>query len=415
MLALTNNSNSEPNYTRLGRTELGTEDALLLACLSPSAGHGEREALRLLTRDCKDWDYFVETVRRHGVTGLVCSRLEAAAANLVPFEPLHLLRRRFRTNAVRNLFLTQELLALIREFGAHGIAVIPFKGALLAITSYGNLAFREFLDLDILVPKQHLRRAGQLLAQRGYQPKADQIGELGSDHVESQLGFDFLRQDGTVRVELHWSFLQRWLGFELELGSVWREPHKVIVGGTNVLTLPPDITLLYLCAHGSKHRWSRLCWVVDVAQVLRSHPALDWDGLLQTAKRIGSRRTLFLGLHLASSLLGSKVPRRVCMEMKIDANVATLANKLCSDIFSSAGRPSRKGAGLAKDWFYLRTRERWQERLLYLRYCAAWYLLPSRKDKEWVRLPTGLGWLYVFLRPVRVVCALVHPRAHRMC
>ena len=415
MLGLTNTASSAPNPTGFRCSPPRREDALLLACTSANPARREREALRWLTCECKDWDYLVETARQHGVTALVSSRLEAAAADLVPHGALDVLRNRFRANAARNLFLTKELLAIIRDFVTHGIDVIPFKGPVLAITAYGNLAMREFLDLDILVTKEHLERAGQLLIQRGYLQPADQIGGLGSGHVESQLGCDFFRHDGRVSIELHWSFLQRWLGFEVELGVLWGEPTRLNVGGTQVLTLPAEITLLYLCAHGTKHRWSRLCWVVDVAQLLLSHPTLDWDGLLQTAKKTGSRRTLFLGLHLARCLLDSELPEKICVQMKKDLSATTLAGKLCRGIFPSEGRASTTSAGLARDWFYLRTRERWRDRLLYLRYSAAWLLLPSRKDREWVRLPASLNWLYLFLRPVRVACAAVRLRAHRMC
>jgi hypothetical protein len=306
MLGLTNITGSKPNPKGLECSPLRSEDRLLLACASASVGSGVRESLRLLTRECKDWDYLVETARQHGVTALVSSRLDAAAADLVPRSSLDLLRSRFRANAARNLFLTQELLAIVRDFGAYGIDVIPFKGPVLAITVYGNLALREFLDLDLLVTKEHLERAGQLLAQRGYLQPADQVGGLGSGHVESQLGSDFFRQDGRVSVELHWSFLQRWLGFEVELGELWREPARFSVGGTSVLTLPAEITLLYLCAHGTKHRWSRLCWVVDVAQLLHSHPGFGLGPIVTYCQADGLTPDTFHGSSSGTLLVGQR-------------------------------------------------------------------------------------------------------------
>jgi hypothetical protein len=44
----------------------------------------------------------------------------------------------------------------------------------------------------------------------------------------------------------------------------------------------------------------------------------------------------------------------------------------------------------ANDWFYLRTKERWQDRLRYLRHSTGWFFLPSQKDKQWISWPKRL-------------------------
>jgi len=49
------------------------------------------------------------------------------------------------------------------------LAFIPYKGPTLALAVYGNLALREFTDLDILVQTQNVRQAAELLKDRGYQ------------------------------------------------------------------------------------------------------------------------------------------------------------------------------------------------------------------------------------------------------
>ncbi|HEY3913184.1 MAG TPA: nucleotidyltransferase family protein [Verrucomicrobiae bacterium] len=387
------------------------EDKLLLACASKGTEEEKRETVQRLAGQRANWDYVLEAARHHGITGLVRSSLKNNAADIVPRNTLDMFDRRFRVNAARNLFLTQELLSLIRGFGEHGINVIPFKGPMLAITAYGNVALREFLDLDILVPKEHIIRAGQLLRRWDYEQPVSQTSGGGSSHVESQLGCDFLRKDGKISIELHWSFIQRWLGFEVDLDEVWRTPHYVPLGGMKVLSLPAETTLLYLCAHGTKHRWRRLCWVVDIARVLEREADLDWDKLLKTSKYMGSRRTFFLGLHLSHILLGVELPQKVSLEMEQDPTSISMAQKICAEIFLSETDVAAKSAGWSNDWFYLRAKERWQDRLRYLRYLAGWLLLPSQKDKRWIPLPASLRWLYIILRPIRVTCSMIRPRA----
>ena len=390
---------------------LRSEDELLLACASTTLGEGQYKTLRRLAGECKDWDYVLHAARCHGLAPLVSTNLDRAAGDIVPREPLDLLRRRLRANGARNLILTQELLSLVGKFGAAGIEVIPLKGPILAMTAYGNVALREFLDLDVLVPKQHFDRAGRLLVQCGYQPPSNQTGKLGSTRIEDQVGCDFVRKDGRVSVEMHWSFIQKWLGFEVDLDALWKTPEYVNIGGTHVRKLPTEIALLYLCAHGAKHQWSRLCWIVDVTQLLHTQPTIDWDGLLKTAKRNGCRRTLFLGLRLAHTLLGADIPQEVLTQMRHDDSADALAQGICRELFLFKTRVANHRGGWAKDWFYLRTKERWLHRFRYLRYLSRWLLLPSQRDKEWLPLPGYLGWLYIFLRPIRAACDVVRPRS----
>lgn len=388
---------------------LRREDALLLACARTNLGAERAKKLVWLAGECTDWDYVVKAAREHGITALVSSNLDDAAADIVPRVALDILHRRFRANAARNLFLTQELLSLIREFGAHGIRVMPFKGPLLAITAYGNVAMREFLDLDILVPKEDFSRAFEVLKQCSYQQPVQQSGEHQSIHIEAQLGCDFIRKDGKASVELHWSFIQVWLGFEVDLDALWKVPERVRVAGLSVRRMPAETELLYLCAHGAKHQWRRLCWIVDVAEQLRSQPVMDWDQLLKTAEHRGCRRTLFLGLYLAHTLLGTGLPEKVWTRVKRDNSVRALAQEICAGLFSSVTDKAAIRRGWANDLFYLRTKERWIDRLLYLRYLSRWLISPSEKDKQWISLPERFAWLYIFLRPIRVACAIVHP------
>jgi len=62
---------------------------------------------------------------------------------------------------------TLELLRLLDAFQQNGIREIPCKGPVLAEIAYGSLAPREFLDIDILVPRQEIFRARDVLIEEG--------------------------------------------------------------------------------------------------------------------------------------------------------------------------------------------------------------------------------------------------------
>lgn len=388
-----------PDCTPLTRP---VELDLVIACATTVTTKERRAEIRRLAGECRDWDYFLKTCRAHGVSSLVCSTLEASAPDLIPREIREVLHDRFKANACRNLLMTQELLVLIREFRAQGIAMIPFKGPLLAITAYGNVALREFLDLDILVQKKDFQSARELLVSRGYRPPTAQAGLPAVDFYRSQLGCDFFRADGRVALELHWTFVQKWLGFHADLDAIWAAAEPVKVGPDQVLTLPADFALLYLCAHGAKHRWTHLCWVADVAEVLRTRPGLDWEALLTAAKRSGCQRKLFIGLYLAKTLLQAPIPENVWDRIRRNKLAAAMAENLAEQMFAVTRDPARQRFGWRADWFHIRTKERWREKLVYIGYLGWWIAQPNGKDREWLYLPRWLSWLYPLLRPVRL-------------
>ncbi|HUC84226.1 MAG TPA: nucleotidyltransferase family protein [Candidatus Acidoferrales bacterium] len=389
------------------------ENDLILACAATVVTEDRRTTLRHLANECRDWAYFIESCRAHGVSSLVCFTLEANAPDLVPKEIREVLQVCFKTNACRNLFLTQELVSQVRIFRENGIAAIPFKGPLLAIIAYGNVALREFLDLDILVQKKDFHRARELLATQGYRSPIARAGQPTESHFKSQLGCNHIRQDGRVSLEIHWSFVQKWLGFNVDLDAIWAAPRTVKVGQEQVLVLPGDITLLYLCAHGAKHQWNRLCWLVDVAEVLRTRSEWDWEALLAQAERSGCLRTLFIGLHLAKTLLTASVPDSVWAAIQRDKVAVSMAGTLEKQMFAARSDSYHVPVGWSRDWFHIRTKERWHEKLVYLGYLASWIFQPSDADRKWIRLPCLLRWLYVFLRPVRVAWQSLPPIASK--
>lgn len=90
----------------------------------------------------------------------------------------------------------------------------------------------------------------------------------------------------------------------------WPTHGTVLLAGAPVPTMGPFCNLLMLCLHGSKHLWSRLIWICDVAQLLAATPALDWTLVLREGRRVGLSRALALGVLLAHRLTSAPCPRR---------------------------------------------------------------------------------------------------------
>jgi putative nucleotidyltransferase-like protein len=379
------------------------EGHLLLACGRTQMDDASTRRLRSILGSRLDWPYVLRAARWHGVEALVHWHLQEIDESLVPAGVREELRASFERTQRRNLFLTLRLCAVLKRFAADGIPAIPYKGPTLAQTAYGRLAFRQFADLDILVNRTDVLRAKALLVADGFRPGATLTEAQERALVDSRHAYWLATPDRTVQVELHWDISPRHVSSLLAPERLWERLQPVTLGGTTVFTLAPEVLLASLCEHGAKHLWDRLAWIVDIAELIRSRPDLDWARIDDEARRSGER-SVALGLRLAADLLGAPVPEPMRGRVAGDATVSSLASQTSRRLFRDDLRP----AGLLEQArFHLRLRDRWSHRL---RYC--WLALTTLTVADWEhhRLPSALSFLYY---PYRLLRLLGNAHEHR--
>ena len=151
--------------------------------------------------------------------------------------------------------------------------------------------------------------------------------------------------------------------------------------------------LLLLCFHGGKHGWEKLIWLADVAELVVSNPHLDWEYVLDQARRAGGLRMLLLGVVLANKFLGTTIPRDLEQSLARDRTVERIADGIGRDLVRGE-LPTYVKSQL----YLLRVRERWQDRL---RYVFRFTFTATPMEWEMVDLPPSLSVLYRFLRVLR--------------
>jgi hypothetical protein len=371
------------------------ECELLLACLRPEiTSEARRQIEELLHRDL-DWQLFLRLVKRHNVTPRLYSNLNNNFREAVPGMALEQLRGDCRASSFRALVMTAELLKLLKEFNAHSIQAIPFKGPTLAIQAYGDLALRQFCDLDLLIREPEFHQARALLVARGYQQHNElpAAQEASRQRLTGQLAM--FGPDG-IMVELHTAVLRRDFGFALDHASLWERLVTIDVLGRAVPVLAPEDSLLILCVHGAKHRWECLGWISDIAELIRSQPDLAWPRVLQQARQTDSLRMLCLGLYLAQHLLAAPLPPALQTLIARERHVGQLAAEIRAQLFTDVPR----APGFWDECrFALRVQTRTRKGL---RYGLRMLLSPTMADWTWVTLPACLSCVYYIVRPVRL-------------
>ena len=375
---------------------LRAEGELLLCCARVRGDAETADRIRALLKEPIDWARLLRMARDHGVGPLLYCHLDTNAAEAVPVEVLGQLRDEFRANTRRNLLLTGELLCLLEGFRSASIPVVPFKGPTLASALYGSLGLREFTDLDLLIRPGDLGASKRLLLAHGYRPGIDLTGAQEEALLKHQYELPFVRStDGTI-VELQWRIVPRYFSLTLDFARFEPRLGSASLLGRPVLSLSPEDLLLVLCVHGTKHLWQRLGWVCDVGELLRVHVDLDWDNVLDTARRMGAERILLLGATLARSLLQAPVPEVISARIDADPALTALEQTVSSRMF---GRPERPVGLVAQSWFHLKTRERLMDRV---RYCMGLTLATTPGDWATVSLSDPLFAFYYPMRFLRL-------------
>lgn len=274
-----------------------------------------------------DWEALPRLVEFHRVGPLLERALLADGAPAIPEPVKAKMTASVRANSNRNLFLTGELVRLLKQLQSQNVTAIPFKGPLLSLWLYHDPALRHYSDLDILVRQQDVPIARAVIHALGYKPS-----EAHSYHDSFRLE----RGSLTFRLELHWHLMIQpdVFPFAPDFEQVWGRCAPLSFADQTTLALAPEDLLLFLCAHGSRHLWFRLQWICDVTQLLQRTPQLDWDSLFDRARWAGGLRMLSFGLLLAHDLLGAPLPPAIERRLRHTAAINRLVRQVEHQFFS---------------------------------------------------------------------------------
>jgi Uncharacterised nucleotidyltransferase len=371
------------------------EFELLLACSAVARSAESTPDLRVRLGAGTDWQQVLRLSEHHGVTPLVHQALREVP-DCVPPAVLDDLARRCEHNALRNLRFTAELSRILDCLEAHGIAAIPYKGPVLAEAVYGDLALREFSDLDVLVRPGDVLPAKDALRELGFVPGSQFTPAEERAHLESGNEFVFDGPAGRNLLEIQWAIVPRFYAVDLNLDRFFARASRAEVGGRTVRALSAEDLLLALCVHAAKHAWKRLCWLRDIAGVVQSQP-LNWDVVLQRARGLGMARILGVSLALGGRLLGASMPDSLTDKWDNDSDVT----KLCHQVARHMPNSEEYNAETFQYFrFMLRLRERVSDRARFLFRLAS---TPSVGEWSVVRLPARLFPLYRLVRMFRIV------------
>ena len=304
------------------------EDIRLFVRLARRDAAGTERCLRARSASLAD---FVESATAQGLSvvllrALADSPLHAALSH----AQVAALEERRRRQATRLQILLGALAELAERFASAGQPFLLLKGPYLAARFYGDMRGREFVDLDLLVPRADRERAFHLLAAAGYSRRSRALFGVGLTSFFVH-GFDFVA--GDANVDLHWC-LSRHPSLHLDEAKIWARQGSYTVDGRSYAVLSPadEVVFAVLSLLRDLERGRpKIKNVVDLVQIVAAIDAeIDWEALFENGRGDGTFGPLVNVLAL-------------CLEV---ADAHDLAPRLDAALARHAGRqvPARRAA-----------------------------------------------------------------------
>jgi hypothetical protein len=207
----------------------------------------------------------------------------------------------------------------------------------VAVSVYGDLALRQFNDLDLVVRLEHLSKSVQVMASAGFRMLPE--GRPETRRVRTQFHHaTFQAPDQSHYVDLHWQLagdLEQ--AFSPEIEKVWSRCETLQLPHGPVSTMCREDLFLALCYHGAKHRWGLLKWLVDVAELLRGADRWDWSRIAEmTVNRPGAGASASLAMLLAHELLGAPIPAGSATTLAATERVRHVAAAIREEILTNS-------------------------------------------------------------------------------
>lgn len=353
-----------------------------------------------------DWQQLLNAAEYHGVTPLLYQAVRRFHG-AVPAAMIDALQQRYEHNARRNLKFTAELIHVLDCLEAHGITAIPFKGPMLAESIYGDVTLREFSDLDILVRPADVMRAKDALRDLGYSSNSPFTPAEERAYLKSGYEFVFDGPAGRNLLEIQFGIAPRFYAVAFDLDAFFKRAVPATVGGRMLKTLCPEDLLLALCVHAAKHAWIRLCWLRDIAGVVRSQP-LQWEVVSRQAAELGIDRILGTSLLLANRWLGVAAVSESLLERWRDDREISRLCQLVAQLISSSEEFNPESLRYFR--LMLRLRERGVDKG---RFAVRLLFTPSVGEWSVVKLPEPLFPLYRVIRFFRLMRRVVSTRTNQ--
>ncbi len=301
--------------------KLSPDDQLLCAVVVLHPTAEELAQIDALLPQVNDWERTITLLTQHGSAPLLHVKLpHLANAHCIPPQWVAHVQQVYFKALSRGMLLYNLFREVVAELQKHNIEIIVLKGAYLSECVYGDIALRQFSDIDILVREADGPRSIEALRGIGFVPWASKgLSEFIDAHS------DFVHyspmQKGDVSVEIHIKLHSRSKKYNLSIPHVWERSVPCVIQGMEVRALCTEDLLMHLCVHADKHFEKNelsLKSINDFVAIIGHLPEnFDWMSFMTLCVQYNCRETVCSFLVLVGQYYPTALPPNYCPSFKL--------------------------------------------------------------------------------------------------
>jgi hypothetical protein len=253
-----------------------------------------------------NWEGIRQTSLHHDIAPLLYHGLKKIQKNQpVPHQVMDKLKQAYHANVARNMYLYAELDRILMRFKEEGVSVIILKGAALAQAVYGDIGLRSMGDIDLLVKREDLSAAQELMSDLGYVQSTSHCAEEWNAKKEHHLPI-YSHPDKSVLVEVHWHISRHFL--DNDIGDWWARAQVAKIGNCRALIPSPEDMLLHLCLHLFNHGYDQMTLrgYCDISEILRRYGMkIDWHQFRERVSKYKVHKPVYTILYFIKDLNGN--------------------------------------------------------------------------------------------------------------
>jgi len=276
---------------------------------------------------------FAKLLTRNRMAVLALHILSRADVSL-PTEAQKLLQEqseRYERSAAK---LGGALTSYLKAAQARGIETIVLKGLWLCEKIYGVSAMRPGGDIDILVHRKDVDACLGLLAEQGigeFWPNLLHDDYFTRHHLHQQRS----TADLSIWFEIHWALDHPYTLLTVDYENIFERAKPAALLGAPIQEMSVSDLLLGLAIHLVKHAVylpglldredllriiladGMLMYFLDITEVLKTHPEMDWDFTIKLAHDWGAVDTLGSVLQVCRKFFDAPVPDNVLRALPV--------------------------------------------------------------------------------------------------
>ena len=343
-----------------------------------------------------DWKLVKKIAKTHGIRPFIYHVIHKYQLN-VPADFKSNLEDDYNIALKRNIAEAVVAAKITNGLTKLGVSVISYKGPLLALQYYENMAMRESVDIDFIVDQSDVVKIEDYFISCGYQAK--ETVPRGYLKLYRPFFRDIVYRipEYNFNVEIHWALLNRFAGKypSYKLFKPHTIPHQTIYGNFKTLSRVYDF-LAIISNHLVKDMGTKFKCHIDIACMLTKYPDLLNDPIiLEIARKYCFEKKLKKGLSMMEELIGINIPGSYRRQLTREDIAVPLAYPIAISKFQFDNKVYMKRSLALQDNF--------KNKIRLLTTCFLYFFVPSHIDINTFRLPAIFYPVLFILRPFRLL------------